>query len=137
MSEIARTEAADIARLCCDCGVPHMAAGFLAEGITLDEAKTRISVVGTAMEIVALARRKEPSIPADLAATMLADHKSIAEIRAEVFERIVAAEEAVGEISSHAPLPMSTADHARMAGRASMERALREQGMEPIQRTGR
>ncbi|MEH3117104.1 MAG: hypothetical protein PGN25_05705 [Methylorubrum populi] len=137
MADYDADEAAAIAALCTDCGVPHMAASLLAEGVSLDVAKTRISIVGTAMEIMAIARRKDPSIPAGLATDMLAQGKNIEQIRTALFEYIVAAEDAVGEINSHTPLPMSEADHQRTASRASMERELRAKGLEPVSRTGR
>lgn len=134
---IKASEAAAIAALCTECGVPHMAAGFLTEGITLDEAKTRISVVGSVMEMNTIARRVAPSIAADFGTAMLAQGKGIEQIRTALFEQIVAAEEKVGEINSHTPLPMSEADHSRIRSRALMEREIRAMGMEPVQRTGR
>ena len=124
-------EAAAIASLCADCGVPHMTASLLREGVSLDQAKTRVSAVGTVRIMVAIARQKEPSIEATIGDTMLAAGQGVEAIRAELFERIVAAEDVVGDINSHTPLPMGATDHARMAARASMERTLREQGMEP------
>ncbi len=137
MADYDANEAAAIAALCTECGVPHMAAGFLREGITLDEAKTRISVVGTVMEMSAIARGVAPSISADFATAMLAAGNGVEQIRTALFEQIVAAQEAVGEINGSTPLPMSEADHQRARSRALMEREIRALGMEPVQRAGR
>ncbi|WP_457107133.1 hypothetical protein [Methylobacterium sp. P5_C11] len=128
MTDISRNEAAQIAALCTECGVPHLAAGFLGQGLGLDEVKTRVSKVGTVMQMAAIARRKEPSIPAELATNMLAEGFGIQEIRAELFNRIVVEEEKTS-ISSHVPVDSGSAGLA--ASRLSMERTLKAMGVTP------
>jgi hypothetical protein len=117
-----RAEAAEIVKLCVDGGVPMMASGMLAEGISVEDAKARIASAGKAKEIVALARKKDASIPADLAATMLAEGKTVEEIRTAVFDKLVASEEKTS-ISSHVPTASGNAGVS--ASRASMDRVLK------------
>lgn len=99
---ISRADAGQIARLCADGGVPGMTATLLTEGVSVEDAKARIAEAGEAANLVALARRKDPSIPEDLAATMLADGKTVENIRTALFDKLVAAEEKTS-ISSHVP----------------------------------
>lgn len=126
MAEITRSEAAQIAEHCHACGVPHLAAGFLGEGLLLDEVKARVSAVAAVRQMSTIARRKEPSIPADLGSNMLAEGHSVPEIRAELFERIVAAEEQTS-IASH--VPSGSAGPA--ASQGSMRRTLQASGITP------
>ena len=128
MAEITRSEAAQIAEHCHACGVPHLAAGFLGEGLSLDEVKARVSAVAAVRQMSTIARRKEPSIPADLGTNMLAEGHSVPEIRAELFERIVAAEEQTS-IASHVPAASGNAGHA--ASQGSMRRTLQASGITP------
>jgi len=101
-TSVPRSDASAIAKACVDGGVPAMAASLLAEGVSLAEAKTRIGAAGEVKNLVALARRKDPNIPEDLAATMLADGKTVEQARAALFDKLVAAEEQTS-ISSHVP----------------------------------
>lgn len=133
MADISRSEAAQIAEHCTACGVPHLAAGFLGEGLSLDEVRVRVSAVATVRQMSTLARKKEPSIPADLGANMLAEGYGVSEIRTELFERIVAEEEKTS-ISSHVPADRGNAGIS--ASRASMERALKAQGITPTGEVG-
>ena len=90
---VGRAEAAQIAKLCVDGGVPGMAAPLLAEGVGIEEARARVAAAAGVESMVNLARRLNASIPQDLAATMLADGKTVEQIRASLFDQIVAAEE--------------------------------------------
>jgi len=99
---VARSDAAEIAKLCVDGGVPAMASTLLAEGVTVDQAKARIGAAGEIKNLVALARRKDPSLPSDLDATMLAEGKTVEQARASLFDKLVAAEEKTS-IRSHIP----------------------------------
>lgn len=99
-ASISRADAAEIARLCADGGVPTMAAVLIAGGVPVEEAKGRIASVAEANNLVALARRKDAGIPADLGAKMLAEGKSIADLRAALLDRFVAAEDKE-PVSSH------------------------------------
>lgn len=126
-SSIPRVEAAEVAKLCVEGGVPGMAASLLAEGITVEEAKKRIAAAGEAKNLVALARRKDPSIPEDLAATLLAEGKSVEQIRTALFDKLVAGEERT-PIASHIPV----ADPRNVgvaATTTSMERELKRSGL--------
>lgn len=128
MADISRSEAAQIAEHCNACGVPHLAAGFLGEGLSLDDVKARVSAAATVKQMSAIARQKEPSIPADLGSDMLARGCGVLEIRAELFERIVAAEERTS-IASHVPPVTGNVGHA--AARDSMRRTLQASGVTP------
>lgn len=123
---IGRADAAEIARLCMAGGVPAMAATLLAEGVGVEDAKERIASAGEARNLVALARRKDPSIPEDLAATLLADGKTVEQIRAALFDKLVSAENDTS-ISSH--VPASTGNAGAVAANASMERELKRAGI--------
>ncbi|MGU3417750.1 hypothetical protein [Methylobacterium sp. D54C] len=134
MAGIDRKEAAEIVTLCNDCGVPHLAAGLIAEGVSLDEAKTRVSVVGAVQDITAGARRVAPQIDTAFAMTMLAEGKGVPAIRAAVFEAIVA-EQSKTEISSHIPLEQPGGS-GLAASRASMSRTLKAMGLSVGDRGG-
>lgn len=125
-SAIGRADAAQIAKLCVDGGVPSMAATLLAEGVSVDDAKARIATAGEAKNLVTLARRKDSSIPEDLAATMLADGKTVADVRAALFDKLVAGEEKTS-ISSHVPAALGNAGASASA--TSMERELKRAGL--------
>jgi ATP-dependent Clp protease protease subunit len=101
-TSVSRSDASAIAKACVDGGVPAMASSLLAEGVSLAEAKTRIGAAGEVKNLVALARRKDSSIPEDLAETMLAEGKTVEQARAALFDKLVAAEEQTS-ISSHVP----------------------------------
>ena len=128
MADINRSEAAQIAEHCHTCGMPHLAAGFLGEGLSLEEVKARVSAAATVKQMSMIAQQKEPSIPADLGANMLAQGCGVSQIRAELFERIVAAEESTS-IASHVPAAGGNAGFA--ASQASMRRTLRASGITP------
>jgi hypothetical protein len=98
-----RADAAEIVTLCIAGGVPAMAANFIAEGATVAQAKERIDAAGEVKNLVALARRKDPSLPTDLAATMLAEGKTVEQARAALFDKLVANEDRTS-ISSHPPV---------------------------------
>lgn len=102
VATVTRSDASEIAKLCVDGGVPAMAATLLAEGVTVAQAKERIGAAGEVKNLVALARRKDPTIPEDLAATMLADGKTVEQARAALFDKLVAGEERTA-VSSHVP----------------------------------
>ncbi|CAO4171016.1 hypothetical protein [Methylorubrum extorquens] len=123
---IGRAEAAEIARLCASGGVPNMAATLLAEGVGVEDAKKRIAAAGEAKNLVALARRKDSSIPEDFAATMLAEGKGVEDIRTALFDKLVAAEEKTS-VSSHVPAAQGNAGAS--AATASMQRELARAGL--------
>lgn len=123
---IGRAEAAEIARLCATGGVPNMAATLLAEGVGVEDAKKRIAAAGEAKNLVALARRKDSSIPEDFAASMLAEGKGVEDIRTALFDKLVAAEEQTS-VSSHVPAAQGNAGAS--AAKASMQRELVRAGL--------
>lgn len=123
---ISRADAGEIARLCADGGVPGMTATLLTEGVSVDDAKKRIAAAGEAKNLVTLARAKDPSIPEDLAASMLAEGKTVEQIRTALFDKLVAAEEKTS-ISSHVPAAQGNAGAS--ASRASMEREIKRAGL--------
>ena len=123
---VSRSDASEIAKLCVDGGVPAMAATLLAEGVTVAQARDRVAAAGKAKDLVALARRKDPSIPEDLAATMLAEGKNVEQIRTALFDKLVAAEEETS-IASHVPAAAGNAGLS--SSRASMQRELKRAGL--------
>lgn len=112
---LARADAAEIAKLCVDGGVPAMASALLAEGVTVAQAKERIGAAGQINDLVALARRKDPTLPAELGATMLAEGKTVEQARAALFDKLVAAEEKTA-VSSHVPADGKGDPTARIVG---------------------
>lgn len=112
---VARSDAAEIAKLCVEGGVPAMASTLLAEGVTVAQAKERIGAAGEIRNLVALARRKDPKLPADLDATMLAEGKTVEQARAARFDRLVASEEKTS-IASHVPATESGDPTSRIVG---------------------
>lgn len=123
-----QADAAEVVKLCVDGGVPTMASSMIAEGVSVEDAKTRIAAAGKAKDLVALARRKDPGIPADLAATMLAEGKTVEDIRAALFEKLVAAEEKTS-IASHAPPAADGPTAGISAAQTSMQRTLKRAGL--------
>lgn len=95
-----RLQAAEIAKLCVDGGVPTMASTLLAEGVSVEGAKARIAAVGEAASLVTGFRRIDASIPEDFAATMLAQGKSVEDIRSALFGRLVTADDSTAIISA-------------------------------------
>ena len=89
-TSVPRAQAAEIAKLCNEGGVPAMAASLLAEGTTVEQAKAKINSAGQIKDMVALARRANPAIPETLAATLVADGKTVDEARAALFDQLVA-----------------------------------------------
>lgn len=97
---VSRADASEIVTLCVAGGVPAMAASLLAEGATVAQAKERIGAAGEVKNLVALARRKDPTLPADLDTAMLAEGKTVEQARAALFDKLVASEERTS-VSSH------------------------------------
>lgn len=123
---LSRADASEIAKLCVEGGVPAMTASLLAEGVTVAQAKERIGAAGQINDLVALARRKDPKLPADLGATMVAEGKTVEQARAALFDRLVAAEEQTA-ISSHVPAAAGNAGPTASA--TSMQRELQRAGL--------
>lgn len=123
---ISRSDASEIVKACMDGGVPAMATSLLAEGVTLAEAKTRVGAASQIKDLVALARRANPEIPANTADTFLAEGKTVEQARAALFDKMVAKQEA-NEIRSH--IPASTAAAGREATAANMQRQLERSGL--------
>lgn len=101
-ASMSRADASEIVTLCVAGGVPAMAANLIAEGATVAQAKDRIGAAGEVKNLVALARRKDPTLPADLDVTMLAEGKTVEQARAALFDKLVAAEDRTS-VSSHVP----------------------------------
>nr|WP_246733544.1 hypothetical protein [Methylobacterium sp. BTF04] len=123
---VTRADASEIVTLCIAGGVPAMAASLLAEGATIDQAKERIGAAGEVTNLVALARRKDPTLAADLAVTMLTEGKTVEQARAALFDKLVATEEK-SSVSSHVPAALGKAG--ATASATSMERELKRAGI--------
>ncbi|AWN49483.1 hypothetical protein DK419_26690 [Methylobacterium terrae] len=129
--KIDTAHAVEICRICEAADAMHLASGLLVEGVTVAEARERAGAVSTIREMVATAHRLSPAaVSIDLAAAYLAERRSVQAARADLFARMVAAEEAVGEISSHPPPPSMVASGIADT-RASMVKVLRARGIEP------
>ncbi len=123
--------AVEIVRVCEAGGAMHLASDLLLEGVSVAEARERVNAVGSIREMVATANRIKPgAVPTDAAATYLAQGLSVQAAREDLFARIVAADEAVGEISSHPPPPSMVAPGVA-SSQASMVKVLRTRGVEP------
>ncbi|SFG92817.1 head maturation protease, ClpP-related [Methylobacterium gossipiicola] len=123
---MARADAAEIVTLCVAGGVPAMAASLIAEGVSVPEAKDRIGAAGEVRNLVALARRKDPTLPEGLDAIMLAEGKTVEQARAALFDKLVASE-AQTSISSHPPAALGNAGASASA--TSMQRELKRAGL--------
>jgi hypothetical protein len=122
---ITRTNAAEIARICVAGGQPGLIAGLLAEGASVEAATARFGMAAEAAMIVASARRKDPSIPEDFAATQLSEGKSLDQIRSALLDKLVTAEERQ-PTSSHIP---ATPPAGPATATSSMERELKRVGV--------
>lgn len=123
---IQRSEASEIAKACVAAGVPTMAASLLAEGVSLATANERIGAASQVKELVALASKADSTITASLADDYLAQGKTVEQVRAALFDRMVAKQEET-KVSSHVEQPKGNATAA--AASASMERELKRAGM--------
>ncbi|MGA0595406.1 head maturation protease, ClpP-related [Enterovirga sp. CN4-39] len=97
---IQRSEAAEIAKACVDGGVPAMAASLLAEGVTLAVAKERIGSASQIKELVALAGRTSTAVTAAMADEFIAAGKTVEQVRADLFDKLVAKQERT-DVRSH------------------------------------
>lgn len=88
-----RAQAAEVARLCTEGGVPEMIAGLLAEGATAERTRGRIEMAGQIKDLVALARRSNPEIPEATASALIAEGKTVEQARAALFDKMVARDE--------------------------------------------
>lgn len=123
---IPRGDAAEIAKLCLEGGVPAMTASLLAEGATLDHAKDRINSAGQITNMVALARRHNPTIPDTAAATMIAEGKTVEQARAALFDKLVGDQDKTA-ISSH--VQAGSGELGATASATSMQRELKRAGL--------
>ena len=98
---IPRAQAADIAKACADAGVPALASVLLAEGATLEQARSRITAAGQVRDIVALAKRNDPTIDDSMAATMVAEGKSPDQVKTALFDKLAARSEAAPVTTIH------------------------------------
>lgn len=124
---LSRADAAEIAKLCVDGGVPAMASTLLAEGATVAQARERIGAAGRITDMVALARRQNSAIPETMAATMIAEGKSVEQARTALFDKLVADQEAQ-PTASHVPAGNGGVSGAN-AMQASMTRILGSKGL--------
>lgn len=93
---------AAIARLCLDRGAPALTAAFIDEGLSVNEAKARLSQATEIRAAVGLARKLNPALDVKLADQFIAAGASLEHARAELFNRLVTAQSQ--EISnSHTP----------------------------------
>jgi ATP-dependent Clp protease, protease subunit len=131
-----RAQAADIVKACVEGGVPTMAAALVAEGVTIEQAKARVTAAGQVKDVVALARRSDPSIADDFAATMIAEGKTADQVKAALFDKLAAKAEEVPVLTQHRAGAGGTHvaggdANARAQSKARMKAELQRQGMLP------
>lgn len=93
--------AAEIAQLCAAGGVPQMSAPLIREGASVETARTRIAAAGEIRAAVELARRSCPQIDARAAEGYIAAGTPIAQVRADLFEKMAAVSAAAPAVSQH------------------------------------
>jgi ATP-dependent Clp protease, protease subunit len=132
-----RAQAAEIVKACVDGGVPALASALIAEGVTLEQAKARVTAAGHVKDIVALARRADPSIADDFAATMIAEGKTGDQVKAILFDKLAAKAEEAAPVSNIHRAGAGGTDvaggdaNARAQSKARMKAELQRQGMLP------
>lgn len=99
--ESARTSA--ILAICAEAEALPMAAALISEGITAEQAKVRISSAKEIRAAVELARVSCKMLDANLADKFIAAGTSIEKVRSDLFECIVAVENAKPTRSAHSP----------------------------------
>lgn len=127
----------EVAELCCAAEQPEMISAMIRDRVTLATARTRLDVLGQIRPMLALSQGR-PGITDDLKAKLLSGRFSVAQARDAVLTAMAEADEALGHI-----------DHMRRTGngsggansremmRASMEKTIRAQGMEPVKKPKR
>lgn len=125
-TSVSRADASEIVTLCIAGGVSAMAASLIAEGLTVAEAKVRIGAAGEIKNLVALARRADPTIPETLTADLIGEGKSVEQARAALFDKLVARDEATAVSSHHTaekPPAVAGPEAAKSNMRAQLERS--------------
>lgn len=124
---VSRADAVEIMRLCTEGGVPQMAVRLLDEGVSIAEARQRISDGAAIRRDVARARAVNPSIPENYADEAIAAGRTASQVVSELFNRLATADEAQ-PTHSHVPTaPAAGNGPARM--QSSMERQLARAGV--------
>ncbi len=123
---IQRSEASDIAKACVDGGVPAMASSLLAEGVTLAVAKERIGSASQIKELVALASKTSSAVTADMADQFISAGKTVEQVRAELFDKLVAKQDETA-IRSH--VGSAKNEGGPEAAQSNMKRLLAQSGM--------
>lgn len=100
----APTDAADpaeIAEICMKANAPALIATLIREKATKDQATSRANAVGQIRQMVADAGKVTKSVEATMADDMIAKGLSVEAARAQLFDKLVAAQS--GEINPHVP----------------------------------
>jgi ATP-dependent protease ClpP protease subunit len=100
---VATANAEKIVTMCIDAGVAVMAAALIREGLDADKAKARIDGAKEIKAAVENARRICPEIDAALADRFIAAGTSLADVRADLFDRIAKAGARSETFSAHDP----------------------------------
>ena len=95
-----RADAAEIAEICANGGAPSMTAALIREGVTAAVARDRVNAAGQIRDVVALARKNAPHLAADLADKAIAAGKSVAAVKADLFDAMAAAD-AAAPVDAH------------------------------------
>ena len=132
-----RADAAEIAEICANGGAPSMTATLIREGVSAEQARQRVNAAGQIKNVVALARKNAPHLAADLADKAIAAGKSVDTVKAELFDAMAAASEAL-PVDAHHRAGTGGANHsatnpadARAKSKASMQAELKRRGMLP------
>lgn len=110
-----RADAAEIIDICNAGGAPTMASTLVREGVSAEQARQRVNAAGQIKDVVALARKNAPHLAADLADKAIASGKSVATVKAELFDAMAAASEAL-PVDAHHRAGTGGADHSASAG---------------------
>lgn len=93
--------AAEIAQLCAAASLASLASPLIRQGASVEQARARIAAAAEIREAVTLARKACPQIDAQAAEAYIAAGTPIAQVRADLFEKMAAVSAAAPAISQH------------------------------------
>lgn len=93
--------AAEIAQLCATALLPQLTAPLIRQGASVEQARAQIAAAGEIRAAVDLARRSCSQIDARAAEAYIAAGTPIAQVRADLFEKMAAVSAAVPTVNQH------------------------------------
>lgn len=125
---------AELAELCVAAEQPEVAADLIRAKATLPQARARLDVMATIRPMLTLATGMGAPVSASLKAEALSGRLTVAQVRERIFEEAVARSEDPETQVCNKKMTGAGAPDARGMARASMEKTLRAQGVEPVKR---